>query len=119
MRPSTCWPAATGWAAWCFRTTLSPCGDGRWLYRDGRGGEVETRQVMLTGPAGYAALWHACTLHGTQPDAADHERISLRYLLARGDGGTAGLDAVNAALKGPLSLTATRIDLSPRWSPPS
>jgi hypothetical protein len=56
-------------------------------------------------------MWHACTLHGTQPDAADHERISLRYLLARGTG-EAGIDRVNAQLKGPLSLEATRRDLA-------
>src|SRR5215469_6017064 len=40
---------------------------GAWRYRDGRGGELRTRQVMLTGAAGSVAMWHACTLHGTQP----------------------------------------------------
>jgi hypothetical protein len=95
-----------------FPHDLTRTPDGGWLYRDGRGREVQTRLKMLTGPAGYVALWHACMLHGTQPDAADHERISLRYLLARQDGGEAGIDQVNAAIKGPLSLEATRIDLS-------
>ena len=86
-----------------------------WLYRDGRGGEVQTRQDLLTGKTGYAAMWHACTLHGTQPDAADNERLSLRYLLARKPGVTAsGMDAVNATLRGPLSLEATRQDLDAR-----
>ncbi|PHY19310.1 phytanoyl-CoA dioxygenase family protein [Caulobacter sp. BP25] len=86
-----------------------------WLYRDGRGGEVQTRQHLLTGKTGYAAMWHACTLHGTQPDAADNERLSLRYLLARKPGGAArGIDAVNATLQGPLSLEATRQDLDAR-----
>lgn len=70
-----------------------------------------TSQRVLTGGAGFAAMWHACTLHGTQPDEADHERISLRYLLARGPAVSAGIDAVNAALDGPLALDATRIDL--------
>ncbi|WP_231733404.1 MULTISPECIES: phytanoyl-CoA dioxygenase family protein [unclassified Phenylobacterium] len=82
-----------------------------WLYRNGEHGEVETRQRILTGGAGFAAMWHACTLHGTQPDAADHERISLRYLIARGQGRAPGMDAVNATLRGPLSLTDTRKDL--------
>jgi hypothetical protein len=67
---------------------------------------------VLTGGTGFAALWHACTLHGTQPDAADHERISLRYLVARGDAAEAGIDRVNARLAGPISLSMTRIDLA-------
>jgi len=89
--------------------------DGGWLYRDGRGHEIQTRQHLLTGPTGYAAMWHACTLHGTQPDAADNERLSLRYLIARKPGVAApGMDAVNATLLGPLSLEATRKDLDAR-----
>ena len=83
-----------------------------WTYRDGRGGETAVRQKLLTGPAGFAAIWHACTLHGTQPDAADHERISLRYLLARGLS-PAGIDEVNQTLRGPLALPQTRLDLAP------
>ena len=85
--------------------------NGGWRYRDGRGGEVATRQVMLTGGAGFTAMWHACTLHGTQPDAADNERLSLRYLFAKRPGARGGLDAVNAALAGPLRLGDTRSDL--------
>lgn len=81
-----------------------------WRYRN-EGGETLCQQRVLTGGTGYAAMWHACTLHGTQPDEADHERISLRYLLARGPAAEAGIDRVNAALEGPLALDATRIDL--------
>jgi hypothetical protein len=89
--------------------------EGGWLYRDGRGHEVQTQQHLLTGATGYAAMWHACTLHGTQPDAADNERLSLRYLIARKPGVAApGMDAVNATLLGPLSLEATRQDLDAR-----
>ena len=86
--------------------------EGYWSYSDGRGQECRARQVMLTGKAGFAAMWHACTLHGTQPDASDRERISLRYLLAKREGVTAGIDRVNAQIQGPLSLDATRIDLA-------
>jgi len=57
-------------------------------------------------------MWHACTLHGAQPDAADRERISLRYLVAKRVGVVAGIDRVNAHLQGPLSLNATRLDLA-------
>jgi hypothetical protein len=97
-----------------FPHDLTKAGDG-WLYKDGRGGEVITRQHLLTGPAGYAAMWHACTLHGTQPDAADNERLSLRYLIARkARRSDTGIDVVNATLQGPLSLAATRRDLDDR-----
>ncbi|MES2035258.1 MAG: phytanoyl-CoA dioxygenase family protein [Pseudomonadota bacterium] len=84
---------------------------GGWTYRDERGGETECAQHLLTGPAGYAAMWHGCTLHGTQPDAADHERLSLRYLLAKTTSGAVGIDTVNATLEGPTRLSATRQDL--------
>ncbi|MBX3479347.1 MAG: hypothetical protein KF842_03035 [Caulobacter sp.] len=81
-----------------------------WLYRsDGR--EALCRQTLLLGGTGSVSMWHACTLHGTQPDEADHERISLRYLFARGPAATAGMDEVNASLLGPLKLDDTRIDL--------
>lgn len=83
-----------------------------WSYANGEHGTIETRQRILTGGTGFAAMWHACTLHGTQPDAADHERISLRYLIARGKARASGMDAVNATLTGPLSLGDTRKDLA-------
>lgn len=82
-----------------------------WTYGDGRGREIPSRQVMLTGEAGFAAMWHACTLHGTQPDEADEERISLRYLIAKAPGVRAGMDEINAMLSGPVSLASTRVDL--------
>lgn len=95
-----------------FPHDLSRLDEDRWIYRNGAHGEAVVKQKVLTGGTGYAAMWHACTLHGTQPDAADHERISLRYLIARGPDARTGLDAVNATLKGPLSLTSTRTDLA-------
>jgi hypothetical protein len=95
-----------------FPHELERTDEDRWLYRNGRHGEAEVRQRVLTGATGFAAMWHACTLHGTQPDAADHERISLRYLLAKRHPGRTGLDEVNAQLKGPLSLVETRADLA-------
>ncbi|MDZ4363934.1 hypothetical protein [Brevundimonas sp.] len=99
-----------------FPHALTAFGPGRWLYGQGDAADVVT-QHLLTGPAGYAAVWHACTLHGTQPDAADHERLSLRYLFARDpDATVVGLDRVNAGLKGPLRLTETRRDLDPDGS---
>ena len=66
---------------------------------------------MLTGEAGFTACWHALTLHGTQPDEGDEERISLRYLFGPAEGARAGLHRVNEGLNVPLSLTSTRVDL--------
>jgi hypothetical protein len=83
-----------------------------WRYGDRLEANVAVRQHLLTGPAGYAALWHACTLHGTQPDAADRERLSLRYLFGRDPAvQQAGIDLVNAGLAGPTCLSETRRDL--------
>ena len=95
-----------------FPHNLTRIGDKDWLYVNGEHGETVARQKVLTGGTGFAAMWHACTLHGTQPDAADHERISLRYLIARRHEGPTGMDAVNARLRGPLSLVSTRADLA-------
>jgi hypothetical protein len=95
-----------------FPHDLSRSGPHAWVYGDRRGQTARVEQKVLTGGAGYAAIWHACTLHGTQPDAADHERISLRYLFARGAAVHAGIDQVNGTLQGPLSLASTRADLA-------
>jgi len=84
---------------------------GAWRYSDRIDGEVTARQTMLVGGAGFTAMWHACTLHGTQPDAADNERLSLRYLFAKRPGVRAGLDDVNRTLRGPIRLDTTRQDL--------
>jgi Phytanoyl-CoA dioxygenase (PhyH) len=84
-----------------------------WRYGNGHGQEMTVEQYMLTGDAGYVAMWHSALLHGTQPDTADHERISLRYLITRRDGPARyGIDIVNDQLSGPLSLSSTRVDLT-------
>ena len=54
-----------------------------WIYEDEQGEKVECEECILTGKPGYAAIWHNCTLHGTQPveNESDKFRISLRYLI--------------------------------------
>jgi len=85
---------------------------GSWRYEDRRGGIIECAERMLVGGSGYAALWHSAILHGTQPDKADSERLSLRYLIAKEPGaGKAAIDTLNPSIAGPLSLTETRRDL--------
>jgi len=95
-----------------FPHDLVRVGPDGWRYGDGRGGSALVHQRVLTGPTGMAALWHSCTLHGTQPDAADHERFSLRYLIERDAGPMAGIDRVNTMIDGPLCLDDTRADLA-------
>ena len=95
-----------------FPHDLTKTDSGDWIYGDRKGQSMQTRQTMLTGQAGYAAMWHSCTLHGTQPDAADNERLSLRYLFSKASGANgAGIDTINANLSGPLRLNTTRTDL--------
>ena len=83
-----------------FPHDLKRTGPDSWRYRNGRFGEMYLTQRQLTGDTGFAAIWHACTLNGVQP--SDHERISLRYLISRGEAHAAGIDAVNASLAGPV-----------------
>jgi len=100
-----------------FPHDLTRTDEETWRYTDRKGGETEVSQRVLVGDTGFTAVWHACTLHGTQPDAADHERISLRYLFARKSGSPAGIDAVNRALAGPIRLAGTRVDISDDGAP--
>ena len=95
-----------------FPHDLTRVGDAAWRYRNGAHGEALTRQQMLTGPAGFTAMWHACTLHGTQPQQSDRARLSLRYLFAKTTSRSTGIDAVNAGLSGPTRIQSTRIDLA-------
>lgn len=94
-----------------FPHDLTREGPGLWRYRNGEHGEVLARQRMLSGPAGFTAMWHACTLHGTQPHGADRARLSLRYLFAKTGSRPTGIDAVNAGLSGPVRIASTRVDL--------
>jgi hypothetical protein len=95
-----------------FPHDLKRTGPDSWRYRNGRYGDMYLTERLLTGETGFAAMWHACSLHGARPDTADQERISLRYLIGRGEAAVAGIDTVNASLAGPASLADTRKDLA-------
>lgn len=76
--------------------------DGSWLYRDG-GRSMTTSLETLTGPAGFAGMWHSCLLHGTPPVGEGHFRLSLRYIVARSpDPAPCGVDSINTQVEGPL-----------------
>ncbi len=105
-----------------FPHDLKRTGPASWRYRNGRYGEMTVTQRVLTGETGFAALWHACALHGTPPGGGDRERISLRYRIGRGEAAVTGLDSVNATLAGPLSRAeleagpASPAHAPPRWN---
>jgi hypothetical protein len=80
---------------------LKRTGPDSWRYRNGRFGEMYLTERALVGETGFAALWHACTLHGAAPATGGQPRISLRYRIGRGEAAAAGIDAVNATLAGP------------------
>lgn len=85
-----------------------------WKYSDGIN-EIECKDLVLTGRAGYVGLWHNCTLHGTQPVKNEKEdmRLSLRYLLSKKNNNTTktGINVLNDNIKGNLEPSITRRDL--------
>jgi hypothetical protein len=88
----------------------NPASPDTWTYADRRGQSIELKHRMLTGPAGSAALWHPCLLHGTQPAAESRARISIRYVIEQDPSVRTFLDRVNETLSGPLALDVTRVD---------
>ncbi|WP_439816096.1 phytanoyl-CoA dioxygenase family protein [Zavarzinia sp. CC-PAN008] len=106
---------ALGATVFPHQLARDPADPAMWTYGDGAGGALACRQHVLTGSAGHVALWHACTLHGTMPDTADRERISLRFLIARDPGaapGSVAIDRINATLSGARALSRTRRDVN-------
>ncbi|NNG03464.1 MAG: hypothetical protein HKM95_05110 [Inquilinus sp.] len=88
-----------------------------WRYAAEAGAPIDCRPATILGGAGHAALWHACTLHGTQPHGGTAERLSLRYLIAKDPAADTALDAVNRTLRGPLAAAETRADLAADGAP--
>ncbi len=85
-----------------------------WEYSDAQR-SMECEDLILEGGGGYAAIWHNCTLHGTQPvnDENDSMRLSLRYLISkkRSNNSKTGIDLINNCIDGELSPKITRSDL--------
>jgi hypothetical protein len=80
-------------------------------YADRRGRQIDLQHDVLVGPAGSVYVWHPCCLHGTLPStvtrrrAAPANRISLRYIVAKGDEAPRALiDELNERIEGPLTL---------------
>ena len=95
-----------------FPHDLKRLEDQTWRYGAGVRGAIDCRQIKLIGGAGFAALWHGCTLHGTQPDKADKARLSLRYLITRsGRAPRCGVDELKSDIGWPGRLPSTRVDL--------
>lgn len=90
--------------------------DGVCVYSSDGFDSIKCEEIKIIGKTGTAALWHSATLHGTQPDVSDRERISLRFMYSRGSDTSADIDLVNNAIIGPLSLNKTRRDLDKKGS---
>tara|TARA_Y100000768_G_scaffold302319_1_gene236182 strand:- start:19907 stop:20845 length:939 start_codon:yes stop_codon:yes gene_type:complete len=92
-----------------------------WLYENGKGDKVECKERVLTGKPGYAAIWHNCTLHGTQPveNESDKFRISLRYLIGKSKKNfhQTYIDQINSNINGELEPIKTRQDLDELGKP--
>ena len=77
---------------------------------------MQCKDTILEGKAGYAAIWHNCTLHGTQPteNESDEFRISLRYLIGKSNVNKqkTKINDVNSSIIGNLDPLKTRKDLN-------
>jgi hypothetical protein len=91
---------------------------GFWRYANDEGSTGEYPHKVLTAETGTVFCWHGCLLHGTQPDRAPRERLSLRYLIEPGTGYEASeMARINAGLDGPIRLSEPREDLNERGLP--
>ena len=86
---------------------------GNCTYSDRNSKESKLDYKFLTGNSGQIYFWSALTLHGTQAQAAEKPRISLRYLIERSKTeGTFLIDQLNETINAELSLDSIRNDLN-------
>ncbi|MCH9845430.1 MAG: phytanoyl-CoA dioxygenase family protein [Alphaproteobacteria bacterium] len=88
----------------------------QWQYEDDRNNTLLLQHHVLVGGAGYVALWHNCTLHGTRPIAFEAQelpcyRLSLRYLIVQTDDTENDIAKINANIDGTLQMQVTRNDV--------
>ncbi len=84
-----------------------------WFYSDGIGNHMECPMMTVTGGPGSISIFHCMTLHGTGFNDSQNPRISLRYLIKKGDNVTSKSlhDLANDQIIGPKSLLHTRLDV--------
>jgi hypothetical protein len=108
-------PKSHQMGATLFPHKLKKIADKVWSYKDDKGNQLECEEKVLTGKAGYVAMWHNCTLHGTQPIKHESEkfRLSLRYLIGKSNKNKQKtlIDEINSTIKGELQPIRTRQDL--------
>lgn len=112
-------PGSHGLGASVFPHRLEPDrATENWRYANDEGECGAYPHRVLTSPAGSVFFWHACLLHGTQPDRGQRERLSLRYLIEPGEGfASSEMARVNEGLRGPVRLSAPRADLNDKGLP--
>lgn len=84
-----------------------------WKFNSAVNDETAKCQYLtITGEAGNVGLWHCCTLHGTQPNKNETERLSLRYLIRKSPHSkNAAIDKININISNGLFTEAMRMDL--------
>jgi len=84
-----------------------------WRFNSALHGDaVNCQHLTITGKVGNVGLWHSCTLHGTQPNKHDAERLSLRYLIRKlPESKGAAIDIINSKISSGLFTEAMRMDL--------
>lgn len=109
-------PKSHKFGATLFPHNLKKIKGNLWNYENEDGKKMQCEDTILTGKAGYAAIWHNCTLHGTQPteDESDDFRISLRYLIGKSkiNKKKTKINDVNSSIEGNLKPLKTREDLN-------
>lgn len=108
-------PKSHKFGATLFPHKLKKITSDLWRYEGDNGEKMDCEDKILTGGSGYAAIWHNCTLHGTQPVKHETEkfRISLRYLIGKSNSNTQRtlIDEMNSRIHGDLQPIRTRQDL--------
>ena len=85
-----------------------------WFYSDNLGNHERCEDITALGGVGSGFCFHCLTLHGTGYNDEDNPRISLRYLIKRGDTSSGCLlrDA-NRRVIGPHTQPRARLDVDP------
>lgn len=84
-----------------------------WFYSDGLGNHMKCPMKTVTGGPGSISAFHCMTLHGTGFNDSPNPRISLRYLIFKGDAKPRDClqDQANARVIGPMRILHSRLDV--------
>lgn len=85
-----------------------------WFYSDHLGNHKKCEDITVVGGPGSGFCFHCLTLHGTAYNDDDNPRISLRYLIKKGDTPSVCLlNDANLMVIGPHAQCHARLDVGP------